>query len=285
MEKKIAIITDTDSSLSPELAAKYQIRQIPITVHFGEETFETWKDIDDQRLFERIDKKGVIPTTAAPSPGKFAEAFQEAFDDGADEILCFTVSSEVSATFNSAMTAIDQFLNKEITVIDTKSLTMGQGFMVLEAAQMRDKGAMREEILAAAEAVRDRTHLFFALPTLKYLAMSGRVGHLTAGMATILNIKPILTVRDGKLDMLERVRTKNKSWMRVVELCQETLGNHKIEKMAMIHVNASKEARELETLIRRSIPCPEPSLLLDLTPGLSVHGGSGLAGIAFVVQL
>ncbi|MCD6401152.1 MAG: DegV family protein [Anaerolineales bacterium] len=284
MKKKIAIITDTDSSLSPELAAQYQVRQVPIAIHFGNETFETWEDIDDQHLFERIDKEGVIPKTSAPSPGMFVEAYKEAFDNGADEILCFTVSSGVSATYNSAMTAIEQFPDREITVIDTKSLTMGQGFMVLEAAQMRDKDATREEILAAAEAIRDRTHLFFALPTLKYLAMSGRVGQLTAGMATILNIKPILTVRDGKLDMLERVRTKRKSWARVVELCEQTLDGGEIEQMAMIHVNAPNEARELEALIRDKMLCPETSYLLDLTPGLSVHGGNGLAGIAFVVQ-
>jgi len=279
----IRIITDTDSSLPFQVADDWGIIQVPITVHFGEEVFKTGEEIDDVQTFTRIDREGKLPTTSAPSPGNFAEAYQRAFAEGADEVICFTVSGEVSATYKAALAAKEIIKDENVTVVDTKSLSMGQGYMVLEAAKLAGEGKELKEIITGAEEVRDRTHLFAALSTLKYMAMSGRVGHLTAGMANLLSIKPILSIQDGKLDLLEKVRTKGKSWQRVIELVDHEVGKKPIEKMSLLHVNALEDAKAFKAQIRNHIKCPEIIPDYELTPGLSVHAGAGLVGVTFIV--
>jgi DegV family protein with EDD domain len=121
----IAIITDTDASLPADVAARYNIQQVPINIHFGQETFRTGLDIDDAQLFARIERGGEFPTTSAPSPGQFAHAYRVAFDAGAEKIVCFCVSGAVSATYNAAVAACDLFPGRDITVVDSRTLTMG----------------------------------------------------------------------------------------------------------------------------------------------------------------
>ena len=255
---------------------------VPISVHFGQETFDSGVDIDDTILFERIDREGQLPTTSAPTPGKFVQAFRQALDDGADAIICFSVSTEVSATHQSALVAAQDFPDVDITVVDTLQISMTQGFMVLAAAEAAAAGASKEDILAAATSVGERAHLYAALSTVKYLAMGGRLTGLAAGMATMLSIKPILSVREGKLDLLEKVRTLKKARARVIELAQETLDGQTSVSMAIVHVAALEAAQAFEEQLRAALPCPDEIPICDLSAGLSVHSGSGLVGVAFV---
>ena len=279
----IAVITDTDSSLPLELAKKYNIVQVPILVQFGDESFRDVYDINNDALFARIDREGKLPTTAAPSPGQFVETFKQAFDSGADAVLCLNISSEMSATYASARQAAGMLPGKRIEVVDTCSLAMGQGFMVLAAAEAVAHGASIEEAIAAAEDVRSRTYLFGALATLKYIAMSGRVSHLAAGMAGLLDIKPVLTLQNGKLELLEKIRTQGKSWNRAVELSVEKTAGRKIEKMAVLNVKAPEEAHQFESLLCASLPCPDEITFTDITPGLSVHTGAGMVAVVFTI--
>ncbi|HEY9078204.1 MAG TPA: DegV family protein [Anaerolineaceae bacterium] len=281
---KIAIITDTDSSLPGDLAARYAMRQVPIGIHFGDESYETNETIDDAGLFKRINALNRLPTTSAPSPQRFAEEYQRAFErDQVDAVVCLTVSQNISATYNNAVMARETLPELDITVINTNTVSMAQGFIVLAAARAAQAGLPKAEVIAAANDLASRVNLYGALSTLKYLAMSGRVGKLAAGMAGMLDIKPVLTSRDGKLEMLDKVRTRQKSWNRVIELSAALLeGGKRATEMAVIHANCPEDAALFCEQVRKSLPCPQEILIAEFTPGLSVHAGAGLVGLVTV---
>ncbi|MBG0785187.1 MAG: DegV family protein [Anaerolineaceae bacterium] len=281
---KIAFVTDTDSSLPADLAHEYGISLIPIPVSFGEDTYITGETIDDTRLFEIIDASGKLPTTAAPSPNAYEKAYQAALDDGADHIICICCSSKVSAIFNNAQIAAEAFPEADITVIDSLQVSLALGFMVLYAVEAAQKGADKEAVLELIENLRPRVHVYGALPTLKYLAMGGRMGKLVAGVGNTLEIKPILTSRDGKLDLLEKVRTWKKARNRLVELAEACTEGKSVEKVGMIHVNNEAGVKTLHKQLGERISLPEDYLLAEFTAGLSVHTGSGVVGFVFVTK-
>jgi len=281
---RTVLITDTDSSIPAALAEKHQIIQVPITIHFGEQSYTTGVDIDDVKVFELVDQLNRLPTTAAPSPGAFAEAYRKAFESGADKVICLAVSSKISATYSSAVTASEMFPDKDITVIDTLNLSMGQGLLVLAAADAIHAGKTAADIQAMVSDMNTRMPLYGLLPSLKYLAMSGRVGKLAAGMADTLSIKPILTNNAGKLELLEKTRTQKKAIARMLELATTAAGNRKIERAAMIHVNNPEGALELEKELRAILPLPKEVIHAGFTPGLSVHAGAGVVGFTFLLE-
>jgi DegV family protein with EDD domain len=280
--QKIAIITDTDSSLQPDIAEQYGIQQVPISIHFEDATYTCGVDIDDRLLFEIVDRTHKLPTTSAPAPNAFSTAFENAFSKGAESIVCICVSSKVSSTYNAALSAAENFPGRDISVIDSLNLSLGQGFMALAAAETARSGAGKAEVLASISDVRQRVHLYAVLSTLKYLALGGRVGKFAAGMADTLNIKPILTVEDGKLAMLERVRTRQKAVERVLELLHHSLDGKPIERAAILHINDLERAHDFEGQLRAEFHCPDTILTTEFTPGLSVHAGSGVVGVVVV---
>jgi DegV family protein with EDD domain len=281
---KIAVITDTDSSLPPEMAGKYGIRQVPITIHFDDESFTTGVDIDDALLFEKVDRLNKLPTTSAPSPSAFAEAYQDAFNQGADSIICICVSSKVSSTYTSALTAREDFPGRDISVIDSLNLSMGQGFLAITAAEAASLGVGKIEILDLVTGMTGRLHLYAVLPTLKYLALSGRVGKFVAGMADTFNIKPILTIQDGKLVLLERVRTRKKAIERTLELIRGSVSGKTVQRAAVIHVNDLNGAESFKQLLCAEVQCPDSLFIAPFTPGLSVHAGSGVVGVVLLTD-
>jgi DegV family protein with EDD domain len=279
----IAIITDTDASLPKSMSKQYGIHQVPIAVNFGNEVLKTGIDIDDESLFERVDREGKLPSTSAPAPGDFSSAFEGAFETGAESALCFCVSSEMSATYGAAESARQTMPDKAIHVVDTLSVSLGQGFMVLAAAEAAREGKSVPEILSLVEGLRKRTYLYAVLPTLKYLAMSGRVGHVAARFADIISIKPVLTIKDGKLDLLERVRTLKKAYARAIDLCVEGIDSRPVERVGIVHVRAEDGARRFNEQFKQAVNYSGEVLFAELTPGLSVHTGAGLVGACCVV--
>jgi len=282
---KISIITDTDSSLPESMAAEYGILQVPILIHMSDDLSGDDHTITNAELFKKVDELGKLPTTAAPTPGVFIEYFKKVFDEQKpDTLVYFAISGEMSATIKSAQIAAEDLKDRDIRVIDSNTLSMAQGYMVLAAAEAARQGKNVEEVIQAAEKVRENTILYGGLATLKYLSMSGRVSHVTAGMAGMLDIKPILSVQNGKLDMLEKVRTRKKSWARMIELVTADIGQRGIARACVLHVNAPDAAREFEGLLREALPCPADVPLVDVNPGLAVHTGAGLVGTCMVID-
>ena len=280
---KTIIVTDTNSSLSKSACESLGIIQVPIHIMFGDQTYLTGEDIGDDKLFKMIDEQQALPTTAAPSPNAFQEAFQQAFDRGADQIVCICCSSKVSATYDAAKMAAKEFPGKAIGVIDSLQLTLAEGFQVLKATELAKAGAELDEILHTIEALKPRLRVYGALPTLKYLAMGGRMGKMAAGLADTLNIKPILTSKEGKLELLEKVRTWRKARARLVDLAVESAKGTSIEQIGMFHVNNVKGTLDLYDDLTKALPVPEEYLLEEFTPGLSVHAGSGVIGYVLVL--
>lgn len=281
---KIQVITDTDSNLPFDLGEQYGILQVPITIQFGEESFQDGIEIQNPALFERIDKTGKLPTTAAPSPGAFAAAFKQAFDQGADSILCFTVGSKISRTYESALVAAEEFPQKKISVIDTGFLSMAQAYIAIAAAEAVASGASHEEAIEKALSLTKRSHIYGSLSTLKYLALGGRVSSLAASMANMLNIRPILAMRNSKLDLLEKVRTRKAAMNRLVELVCIAIDGKPVERACIIHVLNLEDAAILEAELRKKIDLPKDVLLVDFGPGLSVHTGAGTVGVIVVTK-
>jgi len=281
---KTHIITDTDANLPVDLAKKFNIRQVPITIQFGDESFADIYEIQNPSLFERIDKTGKLPTTAAPPPAAFSTAFSSAFDEGAETIICVCVGSKISRTYESALVAVDEFPEKKITVIDSEYVTLGQGFMVIAAAEALALGATHEEAVEIVKNHIGRLHLFGSLSTLKYLALGGRVSNLAAGMANIFNIRPILTMVDGKLDLLEKVRTHKASMDRLIELVIKSVDGKEIERFGIVHVLNLEDAHFLESRLRSQLNMPADVLIADFGPGLSVHTGKGFVGVVILTK-
>ena len=279
--QKIQVITDSDSSLPPELAAKYGIKLVPIIIRFGDETYTTNLDIDDPLLFQKINSINKLPSTDAPSSGAFAAAFNEAFVSGAREILCICVGSKVSKTYESAVLATREFPGRRIKVIDSQFMSIGQGFLAITAAEELAKGATLDAIGQKIEAMIPNLHSFASLTTLKYLAMSGRVGKLVAGISSALDIRPLLTMKDGTLQMVDRIRTHDAAMESLVALIIKTVSQKSIQKAAIYHINNLEDARILETKLREKLALPTEIEIVPFTPGLSVHAGEGLIGAAF----
>jgi DegV family protein with EDD domain len=279
---RYAIVTDTDASLPPDIAAQYGIALVPMNIQFGQDSLRADLDISDPALFERIHREGRLPTTAAPSPGAYCTAFEQALAGGADHVICLTVSSAISATYGVAQQACTLVAPERITVLDSRAVTMVQGYMAIAAAEAAADAGSAEAIVAAAIATRESTALYGALTTLKYLAMGGRVPQFTATMAGLLNIRPILTMRDGKLDLLEKARTRKRVWERMIELCQACVGDGGVERWSLVHVNARDEALAFSQELRRSLPLPAEPLVVPLGPGLAVHTGDGTIVVVLV---
>jgi EDD domain protein, DegV family len=233
---RTAIVTDSTADLAPEVAAVAGVRVVPLYVRFGAEEFQAGVDLSTDQFWKRLlAPDAPFPATASPSPGTFRETFEACFAEGADAIVCPTIGSKLSATFQSATLAAQSLPDREIHVIDTGSTSMATGIPALLAAEMAAAGMTAAGIAAS---IRDRlpdVDLYVAVDTLEYLKKGGRLSPAQAAIGTLLSVKPIITVRDGIVVTAERQRTRAKARERVIELVTA----QPLERLAILHTPTS----------------------------------------------
>ncbi|HSW43056.1 MAG TPA: DegV family protein [Patescibacteria group bacterium] len=280
----VAIVTDSTADLAPEAARAAGLRVVPLFVRFGATEFRAGVDLSTEQFWARmLAPEAPFPSTAAPSPGTFRETFEACFAEGADAIVCTTIGAKLSATFQSATLGAQALPDREIHVIDTGSTSMSTGIPALLAAELAATGASGAEIAAT---VRDRlpdVDLFVAVDTLEYLRKGGRLSPARAAIGTFLSVKPIITVRDGIVEMAEKPRTRAKSRARVIELVSE----RPIERLAILHTPTSprEEVEAFRDQIVARVPGGvDPAFISVGLIGASTgpHLGPGLMGAAFL---
>jgi len=272
----IHIITDSTCNLSPETLEKYNIRIAPISIQFLDETYEEDIDIDRDTFYRKIEEMGIIPTTAQPTPAWFAKFYQEA-DPEKDEVLVIAITQKHSGTYDSAILAKSMVPDVKVTVFDSASISLGTGWMVLEAARAVEEGKELETILKRLEHIRANSTLFLTPAVLKYLQMSGRVGKLQGAIASMLNLKPIIALKDGALAAMENVRTRGKAIERLLTLTEEAFGDKPVN-VAVIHARAEEDGKELLERVQKRFNVQE-FLYGDLVASLAVHGGPGVIAV------
>ena len=277
---RVAVVTDSTADIAPAMAAAAGLRVVPLYVRFGAEEFRVGVDLSTEQFWERmLAPDAPFPTTAAPSPGTFREIFEGLFAEGAAAIVCPTIGSKLSATFQSATLAAQALPGREIHVIDT----MSTGIPALLAAEMAAAGVGAAEIAAAIVARLPDVDLYVAVDTLEYLRKGGRLSAARTAIGTVLSVKPIITVVDGLVTMAEKPRTRAKARERVLELISE----RPVERLAIIHTpTSSREEVEAfrDALVARIPGGIDPAHVSIGLLGASTgpHLGPGLMGAAFM---
>ena len=272
---RVAIVTDSASDLTAERAAAAGVTVVPLYVYFGEREFKAGVDMSYEDFWRELVAPGApFPKTAAAPPGAFKDAFESLSAQGYDEIVCINVGSKLSATITSAKVAAGMMPERSIHVVDTESATLGQGLLVLLAAQRAREGKSGAEIVAEVEKRRSTLVLYLALDTLEYLKRGGRISPARAAIGNVLSVKPIITIVDGVVETADRPRTRGKARARLLEL----LSASKPEMIAVIHGQAEDIGEFADELAKAtSFPRDQVGIYL-IGPSVGPHTGPGVYG-------
>lgn len=278
---KVAIVTDSTAYLPKDLVSAYNITVVPLVVIWGEETLLDNIDIGPDEFYERLATAKIMPSTSQATIQAFADVFKELHAQGF-EILTLVISSGLSGTLDSAIQAKAMIPDAKIELMDSKLTSLPLAYMALSAARAAKQGASLIECKRIAEEIRAHTEVFFAVDTLEFLHRGGRIGGASRFLGTALNLKPILQLKDGKIDALERVRTSKRAHDRLIELLRTSVNGHKqINMMGVVAAAAPESAAYLISEIKRNFS-PNEILMTNLSPVIGTHTGPGTVGVAYV---
>jgi DegV family protein with EDD domain len=275
---RTAIITDSTAYLPQTLVDQYQIKTLPLQINWGEETFKDGIDITPKEFYPRLSGSKQLPTTSQTTMFDFLQAYQELAPEH-DGILAVLISAGISGTIDSALAARAEFDQIPVEIINTKSTGAAQAMVTLAAARAVENGLSFEEVVKIARQTAERTKTFFVVDTLEFLHKGGRIGGASRYFGSALQIKPILTFDDdGKIDALERARTKKKALERLVELAREQANGGKVH-LGIMHSVSPEEANQVREALEQTLDCAEV-LTVELSPVIGTHVGPGTIGLA-----
>jgi len=282
---KIAIVTDSTAYIPSDLVQKYNLTVMPQVLIWGEETFQDGVDIQPDEFYTRLKTAKVMPTTSQVTPITAKTAFETLIEKGYD-VLGIFLSTKLSGTIQSVIQAKEMMGNagEKVTFVDSNSIAMAMGFQVLTVARAVEDGANLAEAVSLAEKAREHTGVYFAVDTLEFLHRGGRIGGAQRFLGTALNMKPVLAVQDGRVEAVERIRTKRKALDRVLELVMEQARGKTPVRLATLHAAAEEEARTLLDKASTEMNAAE-SIMSTVSPVVGTHAGPGTVGLAYMAGM
>jgi DegV family protein with EDD domain len=282
----VAIITDSTSNISQSMLNGHHIEVSPLTFIWGENTYRDGIDITPSQFYKLLKTSKIIPTTSQVTPEAFKILYKKLLDSG-HEILGMFISSRLSGTLDSAIQARNAFPGAPIELVDSETTSMALGFQVLAVARAANQGATLSECKIIAEQARAISGALFVVKTLEFLHRGGRIGGAAAFLGTALNLKPILEIRDGRIEAVERVRTMSKATERMIELFEDRIGKRTPVRVSVLHADADEEAKALLERIRQRINVTDLSdaLITEVSPVLGTHTGPGVLGIGYMAGM
>jgi DegV family protein with EDD domain len=276
--RKTVVVTDSAAYLPDDALAGLDIPVIPLWLIWDDGSLRDGVDIDPQTFYRRLKDAPTLPTTSQPSTGEF-ERFYRDVAESADTIVSIHVSSKISGTVDSALAARGRLPELDIRVVDSLSCSMGMGFAVLAAAQAANAGQPADEVVAAAEAMKRRTHVLFVVDTLEYLRRGGRIGGARWLLGMALQIKPILELADGQIASLSQARTNPKAIAQMLDLIEKRLAGAQMVQAAIVDVDCDEAGRVAELVHSRFGPAVV--YRTPISPAVGSHVGPGTIGVAF----
>ncbi len=274
----ISIVTDSTCDIPSDTLDRDNLYVVPALITIGEQTVQDGIDLPRQRFYEMLPRLPKLPTTSAPSPAVFLDAYENALHKS-DHVVSIHAASQLSGIYNSARLAAQEIAPDRIHLIDSGQLSMGLGWAVLEALDAINLKEPLEGVLETIRSVLDRVNVFALLNTVEFLGKSGRINMVQAGLTNLLNIKPIIELREGIVTSVARIRT----WSRaVVTLSEKVMQLAPIDKLAVMHSNRIEGAQDLLERVKSALPNPNLAVITDVTTVIGTHVGPGAVGFAAI---
>lgn len=278
--KKVAIITDSSAYLPQEIIDELDIHVVPLTLHWEDKSYRDGEDIRAEEFYERLADADTIPTTSQTTVGEFDRLFKDLLDrDFA--VLALLISSGISGTVESAIQSKSNFPDAPIEVLDSRLVSMALGFMVMTVARAAKNGASLSDCKALADEVFPKIGVYFTVDTLKYLNKGGRINTAKRLMGSALNIKPIMEIRNGKIELVESVRSRKKAVRRMLELVEQDIAGREPVRISTFHAAAEADNQALMAEAIEQFN-PVETVTTFVSPVVGAHTGPGTLSIAYM---